>query len=156
MSSANFNTVNIIQKIDRSSVESVKEAIFKRAQDKASSQVYENNKYNNDNFTKTVHNEVMSESVSRPSANPFAAGAFNTIGTTVSSEENSSNSAQKFSVNRKIQNSMTLQTGLYNSAMREAVMVQATESMTRNNDFNSNLSFLSNQTAIASYPAKQF
>lgn len=153
----NFNTVNVIKKIDNNSVDSIKEAIFKRAEAK------------NGSVESGVRNDIMAQASSeirRSASNPFLQGVFSSAQAApaeaavaqkaVPVQSNNNVSTPQVNVGRKIAQNINLQTGLYNSAMRESIMIQASEQMVKNNDLMSRLSFLNTKMAISSYPAKQF
>ena len=165
-------TTNFIaQKIDRNMVDAVTNAIFERAASKSSQAVEasaSHNEYNNNIFKTTVQNEVMAEARKSmvQAANPFAEGIFKSQGTQAAASTNAteaqagakaiSSNAVRVNTKARVSNSMALQNGLFTSAIRESIMVQAKEQISNNNDLMSRLQFLNSKTAVNTYPAKQF
>ncbi len=175
MSTGLTATTNFIaQKIDKNMVDSVTNAIFQRAASKASQAVEastSNNIYNTSSFKATLQNDVMTEARKSltKAVNPFAEGIFKSQSTQAAAATTNTNEAQasggnkaisaqshKIDTRARISNSMALQNGMMTSAMRESMMIQATEQMAGNNNLMSRLQFLNAKTAISTYPAKQF
>ncbi|MGN1153403.1 MAG: hypothetical protein ACI4S3_05185 [Candidatus Gastranaerophilaceae bacterium] len=172
-----LTTSFVTPKIDKNMIESVTNAIFQRAASKAS-QAVENstntNVYNTDSFKSTLQNDMMSQarqSVTK-SANPFAEGVYNSQAVSKQTEETVKSSsvtankgtevkaisknAQRTPTKSRISGNMALQNGMFASAMRESVMVQAQEQMTQRRDLASSLLFLNTQKAVNTYPSKKF
>lgn len=165
-------TTNFIaQKIDRKAIDSVTKAIFERAASKAvqpSTTAEQNTKATNiDVFKTSIQNDVMVDArKSTQSANPFAAGLFNTQATQAAASTNAteaqagakaiSNNAAVKAPRSRVASSMALQDGMYTSAIRESMMIQAKEQISGNNDLMSRLQFLNSKKAVSLYPAKQF
>ncbi len=175
MSTGLTATTNFIaQKIDKNMVDAVTNAIFQRAASKASQAVEastSNNIYNTDSFKATLQNDVMAEARASltKAVNPFAEGIFKSQSTQAASATVNTNEAQASGSNKaistqtqrvdtrtRVSNSMALQNGMFTSAMRESMMIQATEQMAGNNNLMSKLQFLNAKTAVSTYPAKQF
>ena len=100
------------------------------------------------------------------SANPFAAGIFNSQATQAAASTNAteaqagakavSSNASKVNTRSRVNNSVALQNSMFTSAIRESMMIQAKEQIANNNDLMSRLQFLNAKTAVNTYPAKQF
>ena len=178
MTTALTTTTNFVsQKIDRASVESVKNAIFQRVTSKASGTaeaVANNNKvYNTEAMKTNFQNDLMAEarqSVAK-GANPFSESIFKSQATQAAASTNVNESqasgtkalTNKSSISNSTKNirsrvigSTALQNGMLSSAMRESVMVEAREQMTSNNTLMSRLQFLNTQSAINTYPSAKF
>lgn len=174
MSTGLTATTNFIaQKIDKNMVDAVTNAIFQRAASKASQAVEassSNNIYNTDSFKTTLQNDVMAEARKSltKAVNPFAEGIFKSQSTQAAASTNAteaqasggnraiSSEASRVSTRARVTNSMALQNGMFTSAMRESMMIQAKEQMVNNTDLMSRLQFLNAKTAVSIYPAKQF
>ena len=161
----------IVQKIDKNMVDSVTNAIFQRAASKSSQAVEAssaNNAYNTDVYKTTVQNDLMTEARAAltKSANPFAESIFKSESTKAAASTNTtevqagakaiSNNASRVNTRAKVSDSFALQNGMFTSAIRESIMIQAKEQIANNNDLMSRLQFLNAKTAVSAYPAKQF
>lgn len=161
----------IVQKIDKNMIDSVTNAIFQRAASKSSQAVEAstaNNVYNTDIYKTTVQNDVMNEARAAlvKSANPFASSIFNSQATQAAASTNAteaqagakaiSSSAVRVNTRSRVSDSLALQNGMFTSAIRESMMIQAKEQIANNNDLMSRLQFLNAKTAVSAYPAKQF
>ena len=175
--STGLTTTNFtIQKIDKASVDSVKNAIFQRVVSKSTGTeeaVVNNNKeYNTESIKVGFQNELMSEarkSVSN-NMNPFSNNMFQATQAAAStniSEVQVSTSKVKAGgqtqqstttkkIHTRIAQSTALQNGMLSSAIRESAMVEAREQMTANNTLMSRLQFLNTQNAINAYPSAKF
>ena len=174
----------IVQKIDKNMISSVTDAIFQRAAAKGAKyaetpvQANTNNAaaFNTDIYKTSIQNDVMSaarKSLTQ-SANPFAAGLFNTesaknasiagaASTNVPEGTSSavpqaaskaiSSNAIRVNNRTRVNNSIALQNSLFTAGIRESMMVQAKEQMSNNMDLMSRLQFLNAKTAASAYPA---
>ncbi len=166
----------IVQKIDRNMVDSVTKAIFERAAAKAvktpepsvAAKTNSNPSVNMDVYKTSIQNDVMTEARKSltQSVNPFAEGIFKSQATQAAASTNateaqagvkalSSNAAIK-APRVRVTESMALQNGMFTSAIRESMMIQAKEQIVNNTDLMSRLQFLNSKTAVNLYPAKQF
>ena len=100
------------------------------------------------------------------SANPFAESIFKSESAKAAASTNAtevqagtkaiSNNASRVNTRAKVSDSFALQNGMFTSAIRESMMIQAKEQIANNNDLMSRLQFLNAKTAVSAYPAKQF
>lgn len=161
----------IVQKIDKNMIDSVTNAIFQRAASKSSQAVEAstaNNVYNTNIYKTTVQNDVMNEARAAltKSANPFAESIFKSQATQAAASTNAteaqagakaiSSGAVRVNTRSRVSDSLALQNGMFTSAIRESMMIQAKEQIANNNDLMSRLQFLNAKTAVSAYPAKQF
>jgi len=144
------------------------------------------NFYSTGLFKTTVQKDMMSEArQSVKSANPFSNDILSSVNSSpakevVSSEAvsslsssaktSSSQDIQKseepvfkaisnraaISGRRRVSSDMALQNGMFAAAMRESMMVQAQDQMSRRGNLMYNLRFLNSQEALSAYPKKNF
>ena len=162
-------TTNFIaQKIDRTMVDSVTNAIFQRAASKSSQAVensVKNNVYSEGAYRASVQEDVMLEARREltKAANPFANNILAQAATDSKggqAQAGASYVPAKVSSTKaprtQVFNSMALQNSMYTSAVRESMMAQAQDSISKNYTLMSRLQFLNTKSAIATYPAKNF
>ena len=156
-------TTNFIaQKIDRTMVDSVTNAIFQRAASKSSQAVensVKNNVYSEGAYRASVQEDVMLEARREltKAANPFAN---NILAQAATDSKGGQTQAGASYVPAKVSGTKAPRTQVFNSMAlqnsRESMMAQAQDSISKNYTLMSRLQFLNTKSAIATYPAKNF
>lgn len=157
MLNSNLTSVNVVQKIDKGALEATKLAIFQNAADKAKAKSTSN--YQNEAYTSSMRTEVMTqarETVQKPTLNFFNTGVQATGKSTVTTNENSyqtakqptsQNNTDKFKQPLFIREEQ-MSKDVNTAAIHESVMVQARNQMAVNTDFQTNLRFLNSRAAV--------